>query len=80
MHGMGSLSKVMRDRSDILAKDLEGLLEARDELRHVAEQFVLVIETIAHFSFQVIHKVVSLRRRLLLKVLKECACHVSALR
>ena len=80
MHGMGSLSKVMRDRSDILAKDLESLLEARDELGHVAKELILVVETIAHFSFQVIHKVVSLRRCLLLKVLQECACHVSALR
>ena len=45
--------------SDILAKDLEGLLEASDELGHVAEELILVAETIAHLTLQVVHKSVS---------------------
>ena len=65
--------------SNILAEYLERLLEAADELRHVAEHFVLVRETIAHFALQVIHERVGLRRGLLLEVLQELVGHVRAL-
>ena len=66
-------------RSDILAEYLERLLEAADELAHVAEDFVLVRKTIAHFPLEVIHEIVSLCWSLLLKVLQESVSHVSAL-
>ena len=67
-------------RSDIFAEDLEGLLEARDELAHVAKQLVLVCESAVHLALQVFHELVGLGGRLLLKVLQKGACHVSALR
>ncbi len=66
--------------SNIFSEDFEGLLEASDKLAHVAQQLVLVVETIVHFTVQVVHEGVCLRRCLLLKVLQECACHVGALR
>ena len=65
--------------SHILTEDLKGLLEAAHELRHVAQHFVLVCKTIAHFALKVIHERVSLGRGLLLKVLQELVGHVRAL-
>ena len=65
--------------SDILAEDLESLLEASHELAHVSQQLVLMIKPVAHFTLQVVHESVSLVRCLLLKVLQERAGHVCAL-
>ena len=55
------------------------MLEATDELGHVAEHFVLVREAIAHLPLQVLHERVRLGRSLLLEVFKELVRHVSAL-
>ena len=65
--------------SDIFTEDLKGLLEASDELAHITKKFVLMSETIAHFTFEVIHEVISLSGRLLLEILQEVTRHVSAL-
>ena len=46
--------------SYIFSEDLECLLEASDKLRHVSKQFVLVIESVAHFALQVVHKAICL--------------------
>ena len=65
--------------SDIFTEDLKGLLEASDELAHITKKFVLMRETIAHFTFEVIHEVISLSGRLLLEILQEVTRQVSAL-
>ena len=46
--------------SDILAENLECLLEASQELGHVAEELVLMLESAVHFVFQIPHKSVCL--------------------
>ena len=65
--------------SYIFSEYLECLLEATNELGHVAEDFVLVREAIAHLTLKVIHESVSFCRSLLLEIFQELARHVSAL-
>ena len=54
-------------------------MEAADELRHVTQDFVLMSETIAHLTLQVIHESVSFRRCLLFKVFQKLTRHVGTL-
>ena len=62
------------DDSDILAENLESLLEASQELRHVAEKFVLVLESAFHFIFEISHKSVSLVLSVVFEFVEEFVC------
>ena len=65
--------------SDVFTEYFEGLLKASDELAHVREQLVLVLETIAHLRLKVVHEFVRFFGCLFFEILEECASHVCAL-
>ena len=60
--------------SDILAEDLESLLETSQELGHVAQKFVLVLESAFHFILEISHKSVSLVLSVVFKFVEEFVC------
>lgn len=62
------------DHSDILAEDLESLLEASQELGHVAQKFVLVLKSAFHFILEISHKSVSLVLSVVFKFVEELVC------
>ena len=60
--------------SDIFSKDFEGLLEASQELCHVAQEFVLVLESLRHFTLEILHKPISLVLRIEFEFVEEFVC------
>ena len=79
--GWPKLEVVASSKSELLvfAEYFEGLLKASDELAHVREQLVLVLETIAQLRRKVVHELVCFFGCLFLEILEECAGHVCAL-